>query len=175
MKILIYLSLVILALPSCFGQKTTSNSHPIANDKFKKVIDSYLGDDIQTTNVDILKELEVPYHLFDAREFEEYQVSHIPNAKYIGYKKPDYSILNNVEEDDIIIVYCSIGYRSEKISEQLLKRGYKNVLNLYGSIFEWANRGFMLHDIDNNPTTKIHGYNKKWSRWIENPSMDITY
>jgi rhodanese-related sulfurtransferase len=113
--------------------------------------------------------------ILDAREREEYDVSHIPNALYFGYKKPQYDILDDVDKDEILIIYCSIGYRSEKLGEKLKKKGYKNVLNLYGSIFEWANEGYPLVDSNNQPTDRIHGYNKKWSKWVDNDELDVTY
>tara|TARA_B100000768_G_C11171243_1_gene328804 strand:+ start:178 stop:360 length:183 start_codon:yes stop_codon:yes gene_type:complete len=47
----------------------------------------------------------------------------------------------NINKSDIIIVYCTIGYRSEKISEELKLKGYKYVYNLYGGIIQWVNKG----------------------------------
>ena len=40
-----------------------------------------------------------------------------------------------------IIVYCSIGVRSEDIGEKLKELGYTKILNLYGGIFDWKNKG----------------------------------
>jgi len=45
--------------------------------------------------------------------------------------------------------------------------GYKNVYNLYGSIFEWVNDGNEVVDKNNKPTDEVHTYNKKWSKWVE--------
>jgi rhodanese-related sulfurtransferase len=147
----------------------------IVNPDFKKTVDSYLKFSVPTTTVSILSSLDRPHVILDAREREEYDVSHIPNALYFGYKKPQYDILDDVDKDEILIIYCSIGYRSEKLGEKLKKKGYKNVLNLYGSIFEWANEGYPLVDSNNQPTDRIHGYNKKWSKWVDNDELDVTY
>ena len=64
-------------------------------------------------------------------------------------------------------MYCSIGYRSEKVGEELKKMGFKNVYNLYGSIFEWVNQGNEVVDENEKVTEKVHTYNKRWSKWIE--------
>jgi len=113
--------------------------------------------------------------LLDARELEEYVVSRIPGAIHFGYDNPKWSLLESVAKDKEIIVYCSIGYRSEKIGEKLIKRGYTNVRNLYGSIFEWANRGYTLEGPRQRTTNKVHTYNKKWSTWVLNDSVQKVY
>jgi len=110
-------------------------------------------------------------YIFDAREKEEYEVSHIPGARYIGYRSMDWNALEGVPQDATIVVYCSIGYRSEKIGEQLKAKGFANVHNLYGSIFEWANRGYRLVEKSDRPTTNIHTYNKNWSKWVVNDGL----
>ena len=147
----------------------------IVNPDFKKKVDSSLSFSVPTTTVGTLSSLDRPHIILDAREREEYDVSHIPDALYFGYKKPQYDILNDVDKDEIIIIYCSIGYRSEKLGEKLNKKGYNNVLNLYGSIFEWANAGYPLVDSNDQPTDRVHGYNKKWSKWVDNEELEVTY
>jgi len=106
--------------------------------------------------------------VLDAREKEEYDVSHIEEAIYLGYKDPDFSTLNDFDKDTPIVVYCSIGYRSEKIGEKLKKLGFNSVRNLYGSIFEWVNQGHKIVDHNGQQTNEIHCYNKKWSKWMIN-------
>lgn len=62
-------------------------------------------------------------------------------------------------------MYCSIGYRSEKIAKKLLENGYDNVSNLYGGIFEWANQGNKVYN-DYGETTKVHAFSRLWSVWL---------
>ncbi|MEQ6119009.1 rhodanese-like domain-containing protein [Reichenbachiella sp. MALMAid0571] len=76
----------------------------------------------------------------DAREKKEYDVSKIKNAVWVGYDDFDLKRVTNIEKDQKLIVYCSIGYRSEKVVEKLKSAGYKNVKNLYGGIFSWVNK-----------------------------------
>jgi rhodanese-related sulfurtransferase len=117
-------------------------------------------------SVDSLKHLKNVYFL-DTREKEEFEVSHLKNARNVGYIWFDMRRVYDIPKDATIIVYCSVGYRSEKIGEKLLKYGYKNVYNLYGSIFEWANKGNPLYKSSGVQTTEIHTYNKTWARWVE--------
>ena len=103
----------------------------------------------------------------DAREKKEYEVSHIKNAVYIGYNDFNLSPIKNIPKGSEIIVYCSIGKRSEKITEKLIKAGYNNVSNLYGGIFEWVNQGNVVVDLKNSPTNKVHAYGKFWAQWLD--------
>ena len=103
---------------------------------------------------------------FDAREAEEFQVSHLPGARLLGFKNPDYSALKGVDKNTPIIVYCTVGYRSEKMAEGLRERGFYQVYNLYGSLYAWKLAGFPLEDGDGQPTERLHTYNRKWSEYV---------
>lgn len=105
--------------------------------------------------------------ILDARAIEEYRISHIENAIWVGYEAFDENKIRKIDKTDTVYIYCSIGYRSEKIGEKLKKLGYQNVYNVYGGIFAWVNNGF---EIVNNRgvADTIHGYNLEWSRWISN-------
>ena len=136
---------------------------------FEKRIDLLLSETVPFKYVAELSEADLEnYLLLDARELEEYETSHIKGAKYIGYDKPDYTVLSDVEDDQPIILYCSIGYRSEKIGEQLKERGFTEVYNLYGSIFEWVNQDKPIVDESGEETKKIYTYSWMWSKWMMN-------
>jgi rhodanese-related sulfurtransferase len=109
--------------------------------------------------------------IFDAREKAEFDVSHIPGAIYLGYSDFNVGRIKNIPKEKNIVIYCSIGYRSEKIGEKLLRFGYKNVYNLYGSIFEWANEKYPLVSSNGKTTYTIHSYNKSWSKWVTNEEI----
>lgn len=106
--------------------------------------------------------------ILDTRAEAEYKVSHIKNAKFIDYNSFKIQDLQNISKEAQIVVYCSVGYRSERIGEKLKKAGFKNVLNLYGGIFQWVNEENPVYDSENQATEKVHTYNKKWSVWLEN-------
>ena len=77
--------------------------------------------------------------ILDVREKDEFEVSRLKNAIWIGYDDFDISRIDSIDKEQEIIVYCSVGYRSSKIGEELIESGFKNVKNLYGGIFKWAN------------------------------------
>lgn len=102
----------------------------------------------------------------DAREPKEFAVSHIRNAVAVGYDNFDLKKLPEIQKDKRIVVYCSVGYRSEKVAEKLLTAGYKNVSNLYGGIFEWVNQGNPVFN-DKGQTQEVHAYSKTWGIWLD--------
>ncbi|MGA9639453.1 rhodanese-like domain-containing protein [Flavobacterium sp.] len=108
------------------------------------------------------------YILLDAREPNEYKVSHIPNGISIGYIHFDIKNVSTIIKDKNapIVVYCSIGIRSEKIGEKLKKSGYTKVYNLYGGIFEYKNKGKKVVNSQNKITDSIHAFNKQWSVYL---------
>ena len=121
-----------------------------------------------------VKEITVPQAaaksnilFIDAREKNEFNVSHIENAVFVGYEDFKMSRLGTIPKQNEIIVYCSIGKRSEKITEKLVKAGYMNVSNLYGGIFEWVNQGYTLVDINNKNTDKVHAFSRFWGHWLD--------
>lgn len=103
---------------------------------------------------------------FDAREKAEYNVSHLKNATWVGYDNFDMNRVKHIAKTQKIIVYCSVGYRSEKITEKLNKAGYTNVSNMVGGIFEWKNQNNVVVDNAGKETQKVHGYSKTWGVWL---------
>lgn len=104
----------------------------------------------------------------DAREFGEYQISRLINSIFVGYNTFDINqaSLHLKDKNQTIVVYCSLGIRSEKIAQQLQEAGYTNVYNLYGGIFEWKNADFPIVDSDGHPTDNVHAYSEAWSKWL---------
>jgi rhodanese-related sulfurtransferase len=105
--------------------------------------------------------------LLDCREPGEYRVSHLEGALNPGYNSFDWGALSSIPKDHPIVVYCSVGYRSERIGEQLQKAGYTRVYNLYGGIFEWVNAGYPVYAAENRPTGRVHAYSRSWGKWLQ--------
>ena len=101
----------------------------------------------------------------DAREKDEFEVSHLKNAIWIGYENQDLSKIKNIDTNQVIIVYCSVGYRSEKTAEKINLLGYKNVYNLYGGIFEWKNQNLPVFR-NMKETNDVHAFNRVWGIWL---------
>jgi len=105
--------------------------------------------------------------ILDTRSPEEYSVSHIPGARFVDYKKFKSTDVVQIDKDAEIVVYCTVGYRSERIGEKLLEMGFTNVKNLYGGIFQWANEERSLLNNKNSPTDSVHTYSRSWSSWLK--------
>ena len=139
----------------------------IKNPEFKEMLDGMYHHSAPLISVDSLKQLKNVY-LLDAREDKEFEVSHLKNAKNVGYIWFDMRKVADIPKDANVIVYCSVGYRSEKIAEKLIKNGFQKVHNLYGGIFEWVNERNPVYKTNGVQTSEIHTYNKDWSKWVTN-------
>lgn len=108
------------------------------------------------------------YALLDTRKKEEYDVSHLKDALWVGDKafEPSVVLEKIPNKEQPIIVYCSIGVRSEDIGEKLLALGYTNVQNLYGGIFEWKNKDGKVYNLKEKETDSVHAFNKHWGKLL---------
>jgi rhodanese-related sulfurtransferase len=106
--------------------------------------------------------------LLDTRKEEEYTTSHLKDALWVGYKTFDIQrVLETIKDKNTpVVVYCSIGVRSEDIGEKLLAAGYTNVHNLYGGIFDWKNKGYPVYDVKGTETNKVHAFDKQWGKLL---------
>ncbi|MEQ6125276.1 rhodanese-like domain-containing protein [Pseudotenacibaculum sp. MALMAid0570] len=135
----------------------------------KDVLKKYNSESVPYITVDTLKKvIHKGVILLDAREKKEFKISHLKGAQFVGYekfnlKKTTKSIAN---KDAKIVVYCSLGVRSEDIAEQLKNAGYTNVFNLYGGIFEWKNKENKVYNPKGKETEEIHAFSKEWAVWL---------
>lgn len=127
--------------------------------EFKDEIDSYLSFKADTIHVSQLSQIDSIVFV-DCRDEKEFEVSQIQGA--IFYKDFDWKKY----QDKTIVVYCSIGKRSEDLSIELNEAGAKKVFNLYGGIFEWVNQGNPVYNQQGVQTNQVHTYSKKWSKWL---------
>ncbi len=145
------LSLLFLMLAApLMGQRT-----------MEKTMAKLLKGDVPVVYV---KELSVnpSYIVLDAREKDEFMVSHLPGAHYIGDKDFDPKKMQALvpNKDTTVVVYCSIGVRSKKIGKKLMSLGFTDVKNLAGGIFQWKNDGYRVVDTAGNETERVHTYNR---------------
>ena len=70
-------------------------------------------------------------HIFiDVREPEEFVLSHVSGAINIPLGELETSeVLNKLDSDEPIVVYCRSGNRSEHAKKYLKNIGYNNVVN----------------------------------------------
>lgn len=105
--------------------------------------------------------------ILDARSEEEYAVSHLRKARRIDINS-DCTMTQALKEpkDSAIVVYCSVGYRSAKVAQQLKQEGFSQVFNLEGGLFQWANEQRPLVHAG-QPTQQVHPYNAVWGILIK--------
>ena len=118
--------------------------------------------------------------IIDTRTAEEYNVSFIPEAKHLSYKSSEAEVEeflaeNQAERRDLIVCYCSLGYRSSVLAQNI--RSYNrdlqvDVCNLEGSIFQWVNSDFSVENPSGDTVHCAHPFNYMWgilglrySRW----------
>ena len=141
-----------------------------AQKKLDKLLDKWNTRNVPYMSVETLMLPKTKAILLDARDEKEFNVSHLKNAIRVGYD--DFKLnetLKKLPEDKNtkIVVYCSLGIRSETVAHKLINKGYTNVFNLYGGIFEWKNANFQVVDTLGKPTEKVHTFSKNWSKWLK--------
>ena len=137
--------------------------------KLSKLLKQQNTESIPYISVEELQNETEDFILLDSREEKEFKTSHLKNAIYVGY---DFFNLDSVQsklsiKNSKIVVYCSVGIRSEDVAEKLKKAGYSNVYNLYGGIFEWKNNDLEVLNSHEKPTDSIHTFSKAWSKWLK--------
>jgi rhodanese-related sulfurtransferase len=105
--------------------------------------------------------------ILDTRSPREFEVSHLPNALFVDYKEFSEEDVAGFDRKRAVVVYCTVGYRSERIGEQLKEMGFQTVFNLYGGIFEWVNQGHEVVDAKGKPTKQVHAYSEDWGQWLQ--------
>lgn len=81
--------------------------------------------------------------LLDVRSIAEMGAGMIPNAE----KLPLHTLpvkLNEIENDDLCVLYCRSGARSAQGVGFMAAQGFDNVYNLRGGVIAWQQNGFSL-------------------------------
>jgi len=124
--------------------------------------------DVRWTDVDTLARWlggDSPPVLLDARTSAEFQVSHLRGATRVDPDHPDLHALGELRSRRVV-VYCSVGYRSADIAQQLGRAGFTDVYNLQGGIFAWANAGHPVY-ADGHRVERVHPYDAIWGRYLK--------
>jgi rhodanese-related sulfurtransferase len=104
--------------------------------------------------------------ILDARTQEEFLVSHLGGAIRIDPYRPILRPIRRFPKDTAIVVYSSVGYRGARLADFLARQGYSNVVDLDGSIFQWANEGRPVVR-DDRPTSQVHPYDGRWGLLLQ--------
>lgn len=151
-----FFAFVFLYSLACTSQKT-----------IEKTLERFNTGSIPYITINELKQRS-DFILLDTRKREEFEVSHLEKAVWVGFQQFELENIQNKIPDTTapIVVYCSIGVRSEEIGEKLQKAGYSNVKNLYGGIFEWKNQGNAVVDSTKQATERVHAFSKHWGKLL---------
>jgi rhodanese-related sulfurtransferase len=133
------------------------------------------GEEISPQNLQkALIESSASVIVFDVREREEYDVSHLAGAIHLAPSTTslDFTRLyGNQLLGKKVIFYCSVGKRSGDAASRLESaaraKGATDVLNLRGGIFRWYNEGFEVRNGD-GMAHEIHPFNNQW-KMLVNP------
>ena len=106
-----------------------------------------------------------PALVLDVRSAAEYRVSRLASAQHAETQTAALVALDGHPKDVFIVVYCSLGYRSAEVARQLIARGYTNVHNLEGSLFEWVAADYPVYRGE-QPVQEVHPYNFWWGRYL---------
>lgn len=138
-----------------------------AQESIEKTLEKFNSGSIPYISVPELAETS-DLLLLDARSREEYSISHLKDALWVGYEDFDPVAFRQKvpDRDTPLLVYCSVGVRSEEIGERLREAGYNHVQNLYGGIFEWKNQNHPVYDTNGQETERVHAYDNVWGKLL---------
>lgn len=103
-----------------------------------------------------IKELEVAdlnkkindrhsFYLIDVRECDEFQQGSIAHAIPLSKGIIERDIEKYIPDCEVeIVVYCSGGFRSCLVADNLQKMGYRQVASLQGGLRAWLEAGYPL-------------------------------
>ena len=161
------LCLGLLILSAC-GSGAAENAAP-ANPGYAGLLRLLYRNTVPTVATATLAgELQAatPPLLFDVRTPAEYRVSHLSEARFVNFDSIATATFADIDRNQPVVVYCSVGYRSERLGERLHALGFRNVRNLYGGLFEWVNQGYPVYN-DQGLTPNVHPYSPLWSTWLK--------
>lgn len=104
--------------------------------------------------------------LLDIRAPEEFQISHLQDARLATELADALTHLADAPPDTPIVAYCSVGFRSSDLAKRLQEKGFTRVYNLEGSIFQWANEGRPIYQ-KGEETDKVHPFGGLWKQLLK--------
>jgi rhodanese-related sulfurtransferase len=153
-----------------FSLLVTTYFPALGQDTFDETLESIYSYSVPLIKPEELKGLQSESDtvlIIDTRSWQEFEVSHLQNAYFVDYEKFDQIAFEQKDKSIPVVLYCSVGYRSEKIGEKFQQMGFQKVYNLYGGIFQWKNLGFPLVNQQGELTDSVHTYNKNWAKWLK--------
>jgi len=158
-------ALLLLTLPACSQQQADGRNS--AYDQLLRTLYHETVPVVQPAALaTTLRQHPDSILLLDTRTPIEYKVSHLQGARFVDFDTYKTDEFAGVPRNRPVVVYCSVGYRSERVGERLKALGFTDVRNLYGGIFEWVNEGHTVYNAK-GPTPDVHPYSPIWSPWLQ--------
>ena len=110
--------------------------------------------------------------IVDARSEEEFEVSHLATARRIDPESNASTALSTLDPERAIVIYCSAGHRAATLARRLQNAGRRDVWNLEGGIFAWANAGLPVERAGQN-TRRVHPYSRFFTRLLKPQKPDF--
>ncbi len=100
--------------------------------------------DISIEQAMLLIETRPDLVIVDVRTPEEYETGYIEGAVNICVTCDAQELLDNLNPEDEILLYCRTGSRSATAARILNENGYHKVYNMLGGITAWNNAGYTV-------------------------------
>lgn len=101
--------------------------------------------------------------LLDARTEAEFRASHLEGAMRVDPDRPNVATLARPTAGRKVVIYCSVGWRSGDVAAALREAGWREVYNLEGGLFAWANAGRAVVGED---APLVHPFDATWGRLL---------
>ncbi|RSK34558.1 rhodanese-like domain-containing protein [Hymenobacter metallilatus] len=161
--------LLLVACTACGQQRASTPSSPdmTAYDHMLKLLYKQTVPVVRPANLAaLLQQPSAGVLLLDTRTAAEYRVSHLRGARFVDFDRYRQTDLSALSKTQPIVVYCTVGARSEQVGAWLREQGFQQVHNLYGGIFQWLNEGYGVVNAQ-GATTNVHPYSALWRPWLK--------
>lgn len=85
--------------------------------------------------------------ILDVRLWEEYASDRIINSLWAGERAELDRVVQDLDKDRAIYLYCDYNERSGVVSKILKKKGFTQIFKLEGGYVDWKNMGFPVDTI----------------------------
>lgn len=130
----------------------TVGSHQVYQRGFFTLFDQEYIERVSAESAEIIISEASPV-ILDVRDLNEFNTSHLEGA--IRYDEFNFEDLN---PESPVLLYCTVGLRSNKAALSLREAGFKNIYELRDGLIGWANADLPVVDKDNQETEAVHVY-----------------
>jgi len=82
--------------------------------------------------------------ILDVRLWEDYASDRIINSIWAGELSELEKVVQDIDKNRAVFIYCDYDDRSSVVSKILKKKGFKQIFILNGGLVDWKNMGFPI-------------------------------